>query len=438
MSKQYKQIISLLAMGTLASVTGPVCASGFGLLEQSAAGLRTAYSGTAAIAEDASTGYYNSAGLTRLREEQIVFSAIGIAPYSKINATRATPTIHTIRGRVVPTSPENIAPGSGRSRSFTVIPTLHYFKRLSDSWAFGFNVTTPHGLRTRYKNDSVVRFMSTRAELRTYDLSPSVAYSFGNGLSLGLGVDFIHTLAKLDSRVGFGSRTVPDGFFENTLSRWSIGGHAGALFEFNDCTRIGVQYRSGYKAKARGDSRLVFRGLNVHETQGIRARIRMPSSTVVSAYHDVTDRWALMADVQFTDWKKFNKVVAHFDDRTTLVQNFDFKNTTRYALGTSFQFDDCWLGSLGTAYDRSAVRKANQRTVMIPDSNRYWAAIGVRYQFHQCLALDVGYAHLFFQKANIQQGAPAWNVALPIQQSIQGRFRSRADLMGIQLTWDLV
>lgn len=447
MSKHCKWILGVLTTSALVSFHGQTLASGFALLEQNAASLRTAYAGTAAIAEDASTGFYNSAGLTRLGEEQIVFAAVGIIPYSTFKATRATPTLRTLRGRVIPNSIADIAPGKAVSRPTSIVPTVHYARRINDCWVFGFNVTSPFGLRTKYKNDSVVRYMLNRAELRTYNISPSLAFSFGNGLSLGAGVEFIHTIAKLDTRVGIGrignrrtGRFLNDGFLENTISRWALGGHIGALYEFTDCTRIGLQYRSGYNVNARGDSRLVFNaipGLNINETQGVHAKLRLPSSVVLSGYHDITDQWAIMADIQWSQWKRFNKLVAYYDDNSSLTQNFNFRNTTRYALGTSYQFDDCWLGSLGFAFDKSAVRNNKSRTVIIPDSNRYWAAFGFRYQLQRCLALDVGYAHLFFNKASIKQGPPTWT-RLPLQQSVKGRNKARADLLGIQLTWDLV
>src|SRR5690606_28552649 len=47
-------------------LAGPAAASGFALWEQSASGLGNAFAGAAAVAEDASTVYWNPAGLSRL------------------------------------------------------------------------------------------------------------------------------------------------------------------------------------------------------------------------------------------------------------------------------------------------------------------------------------------------------------------------------------
>ncbi len=55
-----------------AGVSGSVAASGFALIEQSASGLGNAYAGGAAVAEDASTIFFNPAGMSRLSGKQIV------------------------------------------------------------------------------------------------------------------------------------------------------------------------------------------------------------------------------------------------------------------------------------------------------------------------------------------------------------------------------
>lgn len=58
--RTYKQIISLLTLGGLASVSVPVWSSAFSLNEQNAKDLGTAYAGAASSAQDASTGWYNN------------------------------------------------------------------------------------------------------------------------------------------------------------------------------------------------------------------------------------------------------------------------------------------------------------------------------------------------------------------------------------------
>ena len=56
----------------LAGCTHLAHAAGFALIEQNASGLGNAYAGAAAVAEDASTVYFNPAGMTLLPDRQLV------------------------------------------------------------------------------------------------------------------------------------------------------------------------------------------------------------------------------------------------------------------------------------------------------------------------------------------------------------------------------
>lgn len=429
MSKQsqYRRFIGLFVTGALLFVTQSAWSAGFQLLEQNASNLGTAYAGAASIAEDASTGFYNAAGLTRLGDEQLAASAVWIDPHSSLSATRATPTF----------SLRNQGPNGTRPEGSALVPALHYAGRLDDCWVFGLNITSPFGLKNKYKNDSIARYTATRSTLKTVDIGPSIAYDFQNGLSVGVGVDALYAIAKLDSRIGTGNLNT-DGFLENTASNWGYGYHGGILFEATDCTRFGLSYRSKVKVKTYGESvRQVFAGLPEFR-QGVKANVTLPETVIFSAYHGFNEQWALMADVQWVHWTRFRQLALRFDDGTRITTTENFKNAVRASLGVSFQCDEQWKFSLGSAYDKTPTRKET-RTIRIPDQNRIWAAAGVQYRFSKCLALDVGYAHLFFKKANINEPAstvfPARNQTL---QSIEGRSKTRADLIGIQLTWDLV
>ncbi|HNA80985.1 MAG TPA: outer membrane protein transport protein, partial [Thiobacillaceae bacterium] len=68
----------ILALGTV--LASQVQASGFALIEQNASGMGNAYAGQAAVAEDASTVFFNPAGLTYLSGRQVVVAGHLILP----------------------------------------------------------------------------------------------------------------------------------------------------------------------------------------------------------------------------------------------------------------------------------------------------------------------------------------------------------------------
>ncbi len=424
----YKRLISLLAVGGLAGASFPVWSSAFALNEQNAKDLGTSYAGAASSAEDASTGYYNPAGLSRLGQEQIAVSGVYINSETTQSATRATAT-----------SGQSLGAFSVKGKDQSVIPALHYAKRIDENWMFALNIASPFGLKNNFKISDLNRYMGTRAELRTADISPSLAYGFNNGFSIGAGVDALYAQAKLDTRLAPAGAVNPatDGFLENTASNWGLGYHAGLLYEFNDCnTRLGLAYRSKVKVKTKGDA--VALSTTLPARQGVHADITFPENAVLSAYHAFDDQWAIMADVQWTRWNRFKELRLRFDNQTQLVTPENFKNSMRYALGVTYQMCEPWKFKVGTAFDRTPTRDLN-RTLAIPDQNRTWGSIGVQYRVTKCLALDFGYAHVFFKKANINQTAPltATGAASGLQ-SFTGTSKTHADLIGMQLTWDFV
>lgn len=418
----YKRLLNLLVIGALAGASFPVWSSAFALNEQNAKDLGTAYAGAASSAEDASTGYYNPAGLTRLRQEQIAASGVYINSQTTQTATRVTTTNGALMGA-----------GSARGENQSVIPALHYAKRIDDRWMFGLNIVSPFGLKNNFKVDAINRYMGTRAELRTTDIGPSFAYGFNNGFSIGAGVDALYAQAKFDFRVGNGNPAT-DGFVEMNAANWGLGYHAGALYEFNDChTRVGLHYRSKVKINAKGDGRAIAEGLP--PTISVRSSLNLPESAVLSIYHAFNEQWAIMGDAQWMRWNRFKELRFQVQPLVVTTQE-NFKNAMRYAVGVSYQLCNPWKFKVGAAFDKTPTRDLT-RTTAIPDQNRTWAAVGVQYHVTKNLALDFGYAHIFFKKANINQPAPIISpLTNPASQTFQGTSKTRADLIGMQVTWD--
>ena len=85
--RKLSKIMHLYAALGCAGVPSCVLASGFALIEQNASGLGNAYAGQAAAAEDASTVFFNPAGMTKLSGRQILVAGHIIVPSAKFNDT---------------------------------------------------------------------------------------------------------------------------------------------------------------------------------------------------------------------------------------------------------------------------------------------------------------------------------------------------------------
>lgn len=438
-----KNYMWLWVTGVLMAASNLTFAAGFQIQEQNAAGLGTAYAGMGSIAADASTAFYNAAGLTRIDQEQVVFSGVGIFPNAKLTPRLA----HNNTGVSIRTH-------ATKPRGDSMVPGLYYAKRLTDCMVFGFAATSPFGLKTKYSHHSSARYMATRSELHTIDLAPSLAFGVGCGFSIAAGVDFLYAQAKLDSRIGatvptiVGLRTLQDGFLENTADNWGVGWHMGLLYELCDTTRFGLNYRSKVTIKPSGDAVLrlpaTIAALSPELRQKVRASITLPETALLSVYHEFCNAWAMAVDFQWTHWERFKKLTLKYDTLAplrlpgnTLTTPEHYKDSYRVALGVIRTLDDCWKLRIGTAYDRSPTRK-EFRTARIPDSNRIWLGLGAQYRINECMAIDAGYGHLFFKNARLDERAPLLSNGLPASAArLRAKCKTNVNLFGLQFTWDI-
>ena len=128
----------------------------------------------------------------------------------------------------------------------------------------------------------------------------------------------------------------------------------------------------------------------------------LPQTLAVSIKQDITDKWAVLADVTWTDWSSFDALVINFTLPTqpSIVQPENWEDTLRYSLGFSYQPISPLTLRIGGAWDESPVPNAF-RTPRIPDADRWWLAIGASYEVTNSLSFDFAYAHLFVSDATI-------------------------------------
>jgi len=236
----------------------------------------------------------------------------------------------------------------------------------------------------------------------------------------------------------------PDGNFENTAKAVSYGWNMGLMYSFNCATRLGLSYRSRVRHRLEGEAVLDLPSplLTSHGT--VALKLTLPDSVNLSAYHHLNPCWDLLASINYTHWSLINVVNLHYSGLIT--QNIqqaslavNFKDTYRYSIGANFSPTRYFKLKGGVAYDETPVRNASTRTFRIPDSDRYWVSVGAQYQFNRCLALDVGYSHLFVRKAAARQTQSATlTTGTTLVANVVGDFDLGLDEFGLQLTWTFV
>ncbi len=93
------------------------------------------------------------------------------------------------------------------------------------------------------------------------------------------------------------------------------------------------------------------------------------------------------------------------DGKTLFSKTEEFRDSSRIALGASYDVTDALTVRTGIAYDESAADEHN--TISIPDTDRTWFSVGATYHFTPNVSIDAGFAHLKGKKNTFkEEGVP--------------------------------
>ena len=429
---------------------GSAFGAGFALVEQSISGLGNAYAGGAAVAEDASTIFYNPAGMTRLEGKQVIAGAHIIMPSVKFHNEGSTHVLQPYTG--IP-----LQGGDGGDGGVTkAVPNFYYTRKLSDRFVVGLGVNAPFGLATEYDSHWVGRYHAVESDLLSVNINPAVAYKINDNLSVGAGINVMYIKAKLTNAIDFGTLDFlgklglpahalgltpqqADGKAELDGDSWGVGFNVGVLYEFTKNTRMGIAYRSRIDQTIEGDADFsgVPAGLApvpIFKDTDAEADVTLPDSLSVSFFHQINPQWIVMADFTWTNWQVFEELKAKFDNdnQPDSVTIENWQDSYRTSLGVTFMPDNKWTFRAGTAYDSSAVSDKKYRTPRIPDGDRIWAALGIGYKFSNMFKADIGYAHLFINDPEID--SPVTKPEDAIKGGLRGYYDASIDIVSASLT----
>lgn len=459
-------LISALCISGVCGISTQAMASGFQLWEQDGASLGNYHAGYAAEANDASIAWYNPAGITRIKNQQLVLGATTIVSDFKykgsVGLTEFSPTIIPPPGiRPVTVMFNNVTAQGG---TFNVVPALQYVAPINDSMGFGFSVDAPFGLKTSYGKTSPLRYAATLTSITVVDISPSIGFKISDKASLGVGFDIQRAYADFNSIAGLIDpnpfevpKTLLAGYdteSRNNANDTGYGFHAGWLYEFTPCTRIGISYHSQVVHHFSGKSKFIGPIANTFNddepivSQRATANIKLPPYTAVSIFNKPSPQWALMGTFTYTQWNTFKtlafKGVAGLDNNpVTLVEaspNIEvnipenYRNSWNVSLGANYYPTDTIILRSGIGYDKTPVRNAF-RNVQLPDGDRYAISLGAHFQATKTIGLDAGWAHIFFGGVRVNPPAQVFGAETI---STNGHVSGAAEVFSGQVTWDIV
>lgn len=391
-------------------------AAGFALIEQSGSGMGNAYAGAAAVAEDASTIYFNPAGMTYIEGTQVVGALHLIRPRGEFNNEGS------VAGQGRPLGGEG-----GDIGDLAFVPNFYYKRDISETVKFGLGVGAPFGLKTEYDKDWIGRFQGIKSELKTVNINPALAFKVNDQLSLGFGINAMWIQAELTSAVNL---VAAERTSKVKGDDWGFGYNLGAIYQITPDTRLGLAYRSKVDQHLKGDVKFSVSAAPTLNGD-VNAEVTLPETLSLSSFTKLNDTWDLLADVTWTKWSRFRELAVFRDSGALLTATPEnWNNTMRYSIGLNYKYSDTLKLRAGLAYDEEAIDD-EFRTVRIPGNDRKWLSFGAGWQATPNTKLDVGYAHLFISDTSIDDNQT--NV-VPGKGRVTGEYDASVDIISMQVT----
>ncbi len=389
---------------TIGAAPGALLAAGFYLQEQSVSGLGRAFAGEAAIASDASTIYFNPAGMTRLEAAEFQAAVHLLVPKATVTNSNSTAITPGTGGNPLPYEGGN----GGNPYDPSPIPNLFVAAPLNERTWVGFGLTAPFGLANGYDDDFFARYDSSKNSLKVIDLQPSIAFQLNDRISIGGGINIQYADATLENALPdptqVGGPTVDrDGQFSLSGDSWDYGFNIGLLADLSDDTRLGIHYRQAitHTLKGTATTRLPVGLGGVETSQGGQADLKLPDIVSLGLSHRFSDRWTGLLQYTWFNWSNFDEIAVKLnvsDDPDPVRQNY--QNSWALALGAEYQLDERWTLRGGIQYDTTPTQDGF-RTTRTPDGDRTWLAVGASYERDKRLGFDFAYTYIDVTKESL-------------------------------------
>lgn len=381
-------------------------AAGFYIQEQSVSAGGSAYAGAASNINDASTIFFNPAGMTKLSGAQGNLGVQLLVPNGELSDTGSTFLGAPITGG-----------DGGNPYDPTPVPSLYAATPVSavDGLWLGIGVTAPFGLANKYNSDYFGRFDSIKTELLTTDINPSIAYKINDTFSVGAGISFQRADAELTGAAfnpALGGLNV--GTSSLTGDDWGYGYNLGAQVELTPVTTLGLNYRSSVHYDLDGRVKLDDVGVagSFIATDG-GASLVTPDIASAGLSHKLDDKWTVMGQVNWMGWSNFSDITAISDAGAVLTSvEQNYQNVWSYAIGAEYAYSPEWTFRGGIQYDNTPTVD-EFRTTRTPDGDRTWFATGATYNFNERMSFDINatYIHIASETVDVVRNGGAATVS---------------------------
>ncbi len=229
-----KRVHGTLCAMTLVFAASTVEAGGLWIRDFGTTAQGRASAGEAAGVKSAGTVAHNPAGLALLEKNEFAASGFAFVGDIEFDVKRTTPVAGTGDGGDLGST----APAGG----------LGYAHKLNERWTLGFSVAGLTGAEVEYDDDWVGRYQAQKVTLVGIAAVPGIAWRATDKLSIGLALPVLYTDLELDVAIPNLADPIngPDGQASIDGDDTNVGVQLGAIYQFNQRTRVGLMYLSEF------------------------------------------------------------------------------------------------------------------------------------------------------------------------------------------------
>lgn len=438
--KQLKQLLKFSVFAFL--LISPALYSGaFNIYEQGshAMGLASAFT---ARANDPSAIFHNPAGIAFLHGWQFYTGGTFIAPSSKFTGVAPFPGF----GVEEETKDQVFFP-----------PNAYLTFQANHRVSVGLGFFAPFGLVTEWKNPDTFsgRFLSQKAELKSFYLSSEIAVRLTDNFALAGGVQFVYSTVELKNALNqpFNgtvldvARTTLDG--DNNIA---IGFDVSAIFKPSDFLQLGALYRSKVSNDYTGTARfeqvltgnasldaIVAQGLpanasGAHEI-GVATKVNFPWLFAGGILVNATKKLSVEFDLTRFGWSEFGQLPFDFaakkkegdintPEDAVIIE--DYNDANQYRFGLQYQLTDHFALRGGYIFDDTPV-PTKTLNVLLPDGDRNDFTLGFGYTSGP-YSVDVAWLGVFGK----ERSSGGKNI-----DNFNGTYDLGAQLLGINIGYRL-
>lgn len=380
-----KKIILSLLIGGIPAIS---FAGGFQLNLQGlkAVAMGGAFSG---IASDASTVFFNPAGMSNLEGHQFTFG---------MNFVDANVSIQT---------PE--VANTDQTSSIATPFHFYYSGEITDRINLGFLVNNQFGSSASFDDGWQGRNIIQNISLKTFMFQPTISYKIHEKLSVGAGFVYGTGVFSTEKAVPLASATTTEGKAHLEGSGDGVGYNIGLYSQFltlgddskNTKFAIGIDYRSQIAVDlANGEAEFLdiptsLRG-KFPEKTGFTSKITLPSVFTVgfSVKHTIAEKWSLefAYDMNLTGWSSYDTLAFNFENNDTpdSKQIQDWDNVLTHRLGFDFTYKEKYSARIGLYQDNTPM-KDNLISPHLPGVTQVAYTAGLGYKINDNISIDFAY-----------------------------------------------